>query len=132
MAGPLPDTAGLQALTGAMDKLEALLRSREAQSNSAGHKRGANDKDLSARIKKAKDLKDLSEKMAGMLNKRQVVATSRRQEPWCRLISQYASVRLFPCSFTFLLISTTHDLPLVGFDQTLVAKNCMLIIPCNY
>lgn len=36
VAGPLPDTAGLQALTGAMDKLEALLRSREAQSNSAG------------------------------------------------------------------------------------------------
>ena len=34
--GPRPDTAGLQALTGAMDKLEALLRSREAQSNSAG------------------------------------------------------------------------------------------------
>ena len=98
----------------------------------AGHKRGANDKDLSARIKKAKDLKDLSEKMAGMLNKRQVAATSMRQEPWCSLISQYASVRLFPCSFTFLLISTTHDLPLVGFDQTLVAKNCMLIIPCNY
>ena len=79
----------------------------------AGHKRGANDKDLSARIKKAKDLKALSEKMAGMLNKRQVVATSRRQEPWCRLISQYASVRLFPCSFTFLSISA---------DQTLAAN----------
>ena len=79
----------------------------------AGHKRGANDKDLSAKIKKAKELKDLSEKMAGMLNKRQVVATSRRQEPWCRLISQYASVLLFPCSFTFLSIST---------DQTLAAN----------
>lgn len=36
VAGSLPDTAGLQALTGAMDKLEALLRSREAQSNTAG------------------------------------------------------------------------------------------------
>ena len=32
----LPNTAGLQALTGAMDKLEALLRSKEAQSNQAG------------------------------------------------------------------------------------------------
>jgi hypothetical protein len=36
VAGPLPNTVGLQALTGAMDKLEALLRSKEAQSNPAG------------------------------------------------------------------------------------------------
>ncbi|AQK76450.1 hypothetical protein ZEAMMB73_Zm00001d018549 [Zea mays] len=33
VAGPLPNTAGLQALTGAMDKLEALLRPKEGQSN---------------------------------------------------------------------------------------------------
>ncbi|XP_025792636.1 uncharacterized protein LOC112873794 isoform X2 [Panicum hallii] len=114
VAGPLPDTAGLQALTGAMDKLEALLRSREAQSNSAGHKRGANDKDLSAKIKKAKDLKDLSEKMAGMLNKRQVAATSRRQEPWCRLISQYASLPTLPIYGSHFTIGhgAHHDLRL--------------------
>ncbi|KAG2540841.1 hypothetical protein PVAP13_9NG584900 [Panicum virgatum] len=114
VAGPLPDTAGLQALTGAMDKLEALLRSREAQSNSAGHKRGANDKDLSAKIKKAKELKDLSEKMAGMLNKRQVVATSRRQEPWCRLISQYASHPTLPIYGSHFTIGhgAHHDLRL--------------------
>ena len=36
VAGPLPNTAGLQALTGAMDKLEALLRLKEGQSNPAG------------------------------------------------------------------------------------------------
>ncbi|RLN39141.1 hypothetical protein C2845_PM01G14810 [Panicum miliaceum] len=114
VAGPLPDTARLQALTGAMDKLEALLRSREAQSNSAGHKRGANDKDLSAKIKKAKDLKDLSEKMAGMLNKRQVAATSRRQEPWCRLISQYASHPTLPIYGSHFTIGhgAHHDLRL--------------------
>ncbi|KAF8728649.1 hypothetical protein HU200_017918 [Digitaria exilis] len=114
VAGPLPDTAGLQALTGAMDKLEALLRSREAQTNSAGHKRGANDKDLSAKIKKAKELKDLSEKMAGMLNKRQAAATSRRQEPWCRLISQYASHPTLPIYGSHFTIGhgAHHDLRL--------------------
>ncbi|CAL4914346.1 unnamed protein product [Urochloa decumbens] len=114
VAGTLPDTAGLQALTGAMDKLEALLRSREAQSNSAGHKRAANDKDLSAKIKKAKDLKDLSDKMAGMLNKRQVAATSRRQEPWCRLISQYASHPTLPIYGSHFTIGhgAHHDLRL--------------------
>ncbi|CAD6203608.1 unnamed protein product [Miscanthus lutarioriparius] len=99
VAGPLPNTAGLQALTGAMDKLEALLRSKEAQSNPAGHKRDTNnDKDLSAKIKRAMDLsEDLSakikktkDKVAGILNKPQAAATSRRQEPWCRLISQYS------------------------------------------
>jgi hypothetical protein len=83
-----------------------------------GLKRGANDKDLSAKIKKAKDLKDLSEKMAGMLNKRQIAATSRRQEPWCRLISQYASVRLFTRSFNLynhdiLLFQMRHYLPTI-------------------
>jgi hypothetical protein len=36
VAGPLPNTAGLEALTGAMDKLEALLRPKEGQSNPAG------------------------------------------------------------------------------------------------
>ena len=36
VAGPLPNTAGLQARTGAMDKLEAFLKSKEAQSNPAG------------------------------------------------------------------------------------------------
>ncbi|TKV96163.1 hypothetical protein SEVIR_9G411200v4 [Setaria viridis] len=114
VAGTLPNTAGLQALNGAMDKLEALLRSREAQSNTAGHKRGANDKDLSAKIKKAKDLKDLSEKMAGMLNKRQVAATSRRQEPWCRLISQYASHPTLPIYGSHFTIGhgAHHDLRL--------------------
>jgi hypothetical protein len=118
VAGTLPDTAGLQALTGAMDKLEALLRSRETQSNPAGtshrryplmlfqfrpcgitsfsvdvgHKHGANNKDLSAKIKRAKDL---LESDTGMLNKGlPAAATSRRQEPWCRLISQYSVVRL--------------------------------------
>ncbi|EER92288.1 hypothetical protein BDA96_01G399000 [Sorghum bicolor] len=94
----LPNTAGLQALTGAMDKLEALLRSKEAQSNQAGHKRGTNnDKDVSA-IKRAMDLsEDLSakikktkDKVAGILNKPQAAGTSKRQEPWCRLISQYS------------------------------------------
>ncbi|CAN6306673.1 unnamed protein product [Urochloa humidicola] len=114
VAGTLPDTGGLQALTGAMDKLEALLRSREAQSNSAGHKRGATDKDLPAKIKKAKDLKDLSEKMAGMLNKRQVAAASRRQEPWCRLISQYASHPTLPIYGSLFTIGhgAHHDLRL--------------------
>ncbi|ONL97962.1 AAA-type ATPase family protein [Zea mays] len=97
VAGPLPNTAGLQALTGAMDKLEALLRPKEGQSNPAGHKRGTNDKDITAKIKRAMDLsEDLSAKIkktkdnvAGILNKPQAAATSRRQEPWCRLISQY-------------------------------------------
>ncbi|CAN6320024.1 unnamed protein product [Urochloa humidicola] len=114
VAGTLPDTGGLQALTGAMDKLEALLRSREAQSNSAGHKRGATDKDLPAKIKKAKDLKDLSEKMAGMLNKRQVAAASRRQKPWCRLISQYASHPTLPIYGSLFTIGhgAHHDLRL--------------------
>lgn len=68
-----------------------------------GHKRGTNDKDLSAKIKKVMDLsEDLSakikrtkDKVAGILNKPQAAATSRRQEPWCRLISQYSMVRLF-------------------------------------
>jgi hypothetical protein len=117
VAGTLPDTAGLQALTGAVDKLEALLRSRETQWNPAGtsrrryplmlfqfrpcgitsfsvdvgHKHGANNKDLSAKIKRAKDL---PESVAGMLNKGLPAATSRRQEPWCRLISQYSAVCL--------------------------------------
>ncbi|KAL6902168.1 hypothetical protein ACP4OV_005044 [Aristida adscensionis] len=111
VAGPVPDTAGLQALTGAMDKLEALLRSGEAQSNSAGHKRNANDKDLSARIKRAKDL---SEKMAGILDKRQAAATSRRQEPWCRLISQYASHPSLPIYASYFTIGhgAHHDLRL--------------------
>jgi hypothetical protein len=36
VAGTLPDMAGLQALTGSLDKLETLLKSREAQSNPAG------------------------------------------------------------------------------------------------
>ncbi|ONL97973.1 AAA-type ATPase family protein [Zea mays] len=80
-----------------MDKLEALLRPKEGQSNPAGHKRGTNDKDITAKIKRAMDLsEDLSAKIkktkdnvAGILNKPQAAATSRRQEPWCRLISQY-------------------------------------------
>ncbi|GJN07900.1 hypothetical protein PR202_ga25773 [Eleusine coracana subsp. coracana] len=79
VAGKMPDTAGLHALTGAMDKLEALLRSRDAQSNPAGHKHRIICKDISARIKRAKEL---SESVVGMLKK--------RQEPWCRLISQYS------------------------------------------
>ncbi|KAG2551995.1 hypothetical protein PVAP13_9KG440100 [Panicum virgatum] len=126
--GPRPDTAGLQALTGAMDKLEALLRSREAQSNSAGHMRGANDKDLSAKIKKAKDLKDLSEKMAGMLNKRQVVATSRRQEPWCRLISQYASHPTLPIYGSHFTIGhgAHHDLRLGLGESSTASPVCRL------
>ncbi|KAJ1297172.1 hypothetical protein BS78_01G357300 [Paspalum vaginatum] len=99
-----------------MDKLEALLRTRETQYNSAGHKRSANDidKDLSAKIKKAKDLKDLSEKMAGMLNKRPAAATSRRQEPWCRLISQYASLPTLPIYASNFTIGhgAHHDLRL--------------------
>ncbi|KAL6648178.1 hypothetical protein ACP70R_012402 [Stipagrostis hirtigluma subsp. patula] len=111
VTGALPDTAGLQALTGAMDKLEALLRSREAQSNSAGHKRSANDKDLSAKIKRAKDL---SEKMAGILDNRQAAATSRRQEPWCRLISQYATHPSLPICASHFTIGhgAYHDLRL--------------------
>ena len=36
VAGPLPNTAGLEALTGAMDKLETVLRPKEGQSNPAG------------------------------------------------------------------------------------------------
>ncbi|GJN31453.1 hypothetical protein PR202_gb19853 [Eleusine coracana subsp. coracana] len=80
VAGKMPDTAGLHALTGAMDKLEALLRSRDAQSNPAGHKHRIICKDISARIKRAKEL---SESVVGMLKK--------RQEPWCRLISQYSA-----------------------------------------
>ncbi|TVU47078.1 hypothetical protein EJB05_06658, partial [Eragrostis curvula] len=109
VAGTLPDTAGLQALTGAMDKLEALLRSREAQSNPAGHKRGANDKDLSA-----KRAKDLSESVAGMLNNRLAAATSRRQEPWGRLISQYAAHPSLPIYASHFTIGhgAHHDLKL--------------------
>lgn len=59
----------------------------------AGHKHGANNKDLSAKIKGAKDL---SESVARVLNKGLPAATSRRQEPWCRLISQYSAVSLVP------------------------------------
>ena len=36
-----PDTAGLQALTGAMDRLEAFLRSGEAVTNSDGTNRAS-------------------------------------------------------------------------------------------
>ncbi|AQL06710.1 AAA-type ATPase family protein [Zea mays] len=97
VAGPLPNTAGLQARTGAMDKLEAFLKSKEAQSNPAGHKQGTNDKDLSAKMKRVMDLsEDISEKikrskdrLAVLLNK-PAAGTSRRQEPWCRLISQHS------------------------------------------
>ncbi|XP_062215625.1 uncharacterized protein LOC133916121 [Phragmites australis] len=122
VAGPLPDTAGLQALTGAMDKLEALLRSREAQSNLAGHKRGANDTDLSAKMKRAKDLS----KMAGMLNKGQAAATSRRQEPWCRLISQYATHPSLPiCTSHFTVGHGVHHDLRLGESST-AAPVCRL------
>jgi hypothetical protein len=81
-----------------------------------GLKRGTNDKDITAKIKRAMDLsEDLSahikktkDNVAGILNKPQAVATSRRQEPWCRLISQYTMVRLLFCFFTSLSISRTH------------------------
>ncbi|AQL06714.1 AAA-type ATPase family protein [Zea mays] len=80
-----------------MDKLEAFLKSKEAQSNPAGHKQGTNDKDLSAKMKRVMDLsEDISEKikrskdrLAVLLNK-PAAGTSRRQEPWCRLISQHS------------------------------------------
>lgn len=39
-----------------------------------------------------KRAKDLSAKATS--NKRQGALGNRRQEPWCRLISQYATVRL--------------------------------------
>ena len=82
-----------------------------------GHKRGTTDKDITAKIKRAMDLsEDLSAKIkktkdnvAGILNKPQAAATSRRQEPWCRLISQYTMVRLLFCLFTSLSISRTHS-----------------------
>jgi hypothetical protein len=86
-----------------------------------GHKRGTNnDKDVSA-IKRAMDLsEDLSakikktkDKVAGILNKPQAAGTSKRQEPWCRLISQYSMVRLLLCPFTSPSISRTDPGPLV-------------------
>jgi hypothetical protein len=68
-----------------------------------GHKHGAGSKDLTAKIKSAKDL---SASVIGMVNKGLLAATSRQQEPWCRLISQYSAVRLVsgtcyynPCLF---------------------------------
>uniref|UniRef100_A0A453I474 Uncharacterized protein n=1 Tax=Aegilops tauschii subsp. strangulata TaxID=200361 RepID=A0A453I474_AEGTS len=94
-----PDTTGLQALTGAMDRLEAFLRSGEAASNSDGHKRGAADKDLSAMLKTAKDL---SAKATS--NKRQGALGSRRQEPWCRLISQYATDPSLPIHSSYFTV----------------------------
>jgi hypothetical protein len=59
------------------------------------HKQGTNDKDLSAKMKRVMDLsEDLLEKikrskdrLAVLLNK-PAAGSSRRQEPWCRLISQ--------------------------------------------
>ncbi|KAM3228596.1 hypothetical protein ACQJBY_059930 [Aegilops geniculata] len=94
-----PDTTGLQALTGAMDRLEAFLRSGEAASNSDGHKRGSADKDLSAMLKRAKDL---SAKATS--NKRQGALGSRRQEPWCRLISQYATDPSLPIHSSYFTV----------------------------
>ncbi|KQK21732.1 uncharacterized protein LOC100841766 [Brachypodium distachyon] len=94
-----PDTTGLQALTGAMDRLEAFLRSGEAASNSDGHKRGANDKDLSAMLKRAKDL---SAKATS--NKRQAAVGNRRLEPWCRLISQYATDPSLPIHTSYFTV----------------------------
>ncbi|KAK3147266.1 hypothetical protein QOZ80_3BG0280270 [Eleusine coracana subsp. coracana] len=103
VAGKMPDTAGLHALTGAMDKLEALLRSRDAQSNPAGHKHRIICKDISARIKRAKEL---SESVVGMLKK--------RQEPWCRLISQYSAHPSLPIYASHFSIGhgAHHDLKL--------------------
>jgi hypothetical protein len=80
-----------------------------------GHKQGTNDKDLSAKMKRVMDLsEDLSEKikrskdrLAVLLNK-PAAGTSRRQEPWCRLISQYSMVGLLLCPLTSLSISRTH------------------------
>jgi hypothetical protein len=77
-----------------------------------GHTRGTNDKDITAKIKRAMDLsakiKKTKDNVAGILNKPQAAATSRRQEPSCRLISQYTMVRLLFCLFTSLSISRTH------------------------
>jgi hypothetical protein len=56
-----------------------------------GHKHGASSKDLTVKIKRDKDL---SSSVIEMANKGLPAATSRRQEPWCRLISQYSVVRL--------------------------------------
>uniref|UniRef100_R7W6S0 Protein MSP1 n=1 Tax=Aegilops tauschii TaxID=37682 RepID=R7W6S0_AEGTA len=82
-----------------MDRLEAFLRSGEAASNSDGHKRGAADKDLSAMLKTAKDL---SAKATS--NKRQGALGSRRQEPWCRLISQYATDPSLPIHSSYFTV----------------------------
>ncbi|KAM0919700.1 hypothetical protein ACQ4PT_008007 [Festuca glaucescens] len=104
-----PDTAGLHALTGAMDRLEAFLRTGEAVTNSdgAGHKRGAADSDLPAGLKRVKD-------------KRQGAVASRRQEPWCRLISQYASEPSLPIHSSYFTVGygSHYDLRLGELSAT--------------
>ncbi|CAM0873142.1 unnamed protein product [Alopecurus aequalis] len=109
-----PDTTGLQALTGAMDRLEQYLRSGEAVTNSDGHKGGA-DKDLSAMLKRAKDL---SAKATS--SKRHGAVGSRRQEPWCRLISQYATEPSLPIHSSYFTVGygAHYDLRLGELSAT--------------
>ncbi|VAH90973.1 unnamed protein product [Triticum turgidum subsp. durum] len=71
---------------------------REVGDN-GGHKRGATDKDLSAMLKRAKDL---SAKATS--NKRHGALGSRRQEPWCRLISQYATDPSLPIHSSYFTV----------------------------
>uniref|UniRef100_A0ACD5XKI8 Uncharacterized protein n=1 Tax=Avena sativa TaxID=4498 RepID=A0ACD5XKI8_AVESA len=114
-----PDTTGLQALTGAMDRFEALLRSGEAVTNSdgAGHKRGAADKDLSAILKRSKDLTAPGKATS---SKRQGAVATRRQEPWCRLISQYATEPSLPIHSSYFTVGygSHYDLKLGELSAT--------------
>uniref|UniRef100_A0ACD5YM95 Uncharacterized protein n=1 Tax=Avena sativa TaxID=4498 RepID=A0ACD5YM95_AVESA len=112
-----PDTTGLQALTGAMDRFEALLRSGEAVTNSDGHKRGAADKDLSAILKRAKDLTAPGKATS---SKRQGAVATRRQEPWCRLISQYATEPSLPIHSSYFTVGygSHYDLKLGELSAT--------------
>uniref|UniRef100_A0A0D9VTX1 AAA+ ATPase domain-containing protein n=1 Tax=Leersia perrieri TaxID=77586 RepID=A0A0D9VTX1_9ORYZ len=104
-AGRSLDTAGLRALTGAVDRLEAMLGPGEAVSNSAGHKQT-----LQARIKKMKDITD------GMAKKQQPAAANKRQEPWCRLISQHAKNPSIPINSSAFTVGygAHHNLRLEG------------------
>uniref|UniRef100_A0A0E0D0C2 FHA domain-containing protein n=1 Tax=Oryza meridionalis TaxID=40149 RepID=A0A0E0D0C2_9ORYZ len=118
-AVPPLDTAGLQALTGAVDRLEAILRPGEAVSNSAGHKRSALAKDLQAKLKEVKDLAD------GVAKKRLPPVANRRQEPWCRLISQHAKNPSIPINASHFTVGygAHHNLRLEGsYTNSLVCR----------
>ncbi|KAL5218989.1 hypothetical protein ABZP36_019673 [Zizania latifolia] len=118
-AVPPLDTAGLQALTGAVDRLEAVLRPGEAVSNSAGNKRSTIAKDLQAKIKEVKDLAD------GVAKKRQPPVANKRQEPWCRLISQHAKNPSVPINASHFTVGygAHHNLRLgESYTNSLVCR----------